>query len=76
MPLQKPGKPVGHTKSLRPLNLLKGVRKILSIIASNRIQDQLNYYTGPWQYGYKNGRSCADIVWSQRMLVSDILRKQ
>lgn len=75
-PLQKPGKPKGPPKSLRPLNLLNGVRKILSIIALTRTQDQINNYTGPWQCGYKSGRSCADIVWSQRMLISVVLRKQ
>ena len=75
-PLQKPGKPVGPPKNLRPLNLLNGVRKVLSIICANRIQDQVNNYTGPWQCGYKNNRSCADIVWSQRMLISVVLRKQ
>ena len=74
-PLPKPGKPVGPPKSLRPLNLLNGVRKVLSIIALHRIQDLVNHYTGPWQCGYKNGRSCADIVWSQRMLISVVLRK-
>ena len=74
-PLQKPGKPAGPPKNLRPLNLLNGVRKILSIIALNRIQEQIDYYTGPWQCGYKRGRSCADIVWCQRMLVSVVLRK-
>ena len=74
-PLQKPGKPVGPPKNLRPLNILNGVRKILSIITLNRIQDLVNHYTGPWQCGYKNGRNCADIVWSQRMLISVVLRK-
>ncbi len=75
-PLQKPGKPKGPPKSLRPLNLLNGVRKIISVIALNRVQDQINNYTGPWQCGYKSGRSCADIVWCQRMLISVVLRKQ
>ena len=74
-PLQKPGKPKGPPSSLRPLNLLNGVRKLLSIVCANRIQDQVNYYTGPWQCGYKQGRSCADIVWCQRMMISVMLRK-
>ena len=74
-PLQKPGKPAGPPKNLRPFNLLNGVRKILSIICAHRIQDTINHYTGPWQCGYKNSRSCADIVWSQRMLISVVLRK-
>ena len=59
-PLQKPGKPKGPPKSLRPLNLLNGVRKILSIIALNRIQVQVDNYTGPWQCGYKAGQGCTD----------------
>ena len=75
-PLQKPGKPKGPPKSLRPLNLLNGIRKILSVIGLTRTQEQINNYTGPWQCGYKSGRSCADIVWSQRMLISVVLRKQ
>ena len=74
-PLQKPHKPLGPVKSLRPLNLLNGVRKILSVIALNRTQNQINMYTGPYQCAYKSGHSCADIVWSQRMLISVVLRK-
>ena len=74
-PLQKPDKAAGPTENLRPLNLLNSVRKVMSLVALNRIQDLVNHYTGPWQCGYKNGRSCADIVWSQRMLISVVLRK-
>ena len=29
----------------------------------------------PWQSAYKRGRSCSDIVWAQRMLVSVVMRK-
>jgi hypothetical protein len=29
-----------------------------------------------WQCGYKHGRSCADIVWAQRMMISVVMRKQ
>ena len=74
-PLQKPGKPVGPLMNLRPLNLLNGIRKILSVLALSRIQDRVNQYTGPWQCGYKTGHGCADIVWSQQMLISVMLRK-
>ena len=74
-PLQKPGKPVGPLKNLRPLNLLNGIRKILSVLTLNRIQEQVDQYTGPWQCGYKPGHGCADIVWSQQMLISVVLRK-
>ena len=74
-PLQKPGKPPGPVKNLRPLNLLNGIRKILSVLTLNRIQDQVNHYTGPWQCGYKAGHGCADIVWSQQMLISVVMKK-
>ena len=29
-----------------------------------------------WQCGYKRGRSCADIVWAQRMLIAVVMRKE
>ena len=69
-PLQKPGKPKGPVKSIRPLMLLNGARKILSLIAHERICDKLDRYTGATQAAYKRGRSCADLIWTQRMLVS------
>ena len=28
-----------------------------------------------WQGVYKHGKSCADIVWAQRMMISDVSRK-
>ncbi len=33
-------------------------------------------YTGPWQAAYKQGLSCADLVWSQRMLTSVVTRRE
>ena len=74
-PLQKPGKPKGPLKSLRPLILSNGARKILSVITLNRIQTQVDSYTGPWQAGYKFGRSCSDLVWCQRMLQSIVQQR-
>jgi hypothetical protein len=69
-PLQKPGKPKGPKENLRPLTLSNGVRKILSLVTLHRIGDKVDQYTGPWQAGYKHGRSCSDLVWCQRMLIS------
>ena len=69
-PLQKPGKPKGPLKSLRPLTLSNGVRKLLSLITLHRIGYKIDSYTGPWQAAYKHGRSCCDLVWCQRMLTS------
>ena len=74
-PLQKPGKPRGPPKSLRPLCLLNGTRKILSMIVLRRIQGQIAQYTGPWQNAYKPGHSTANIVWTQRMLLSVVKEK-
>ena len=74
-PLQKPGKPRGPCKSLRPLCLLNGTRKILSMVTLRRIQDQTAAYTGPWQCGYKPEVSCANIVWTQRILISVVKEK-
>ena len=75
-PLQKPGKPKGPLKSLRPLCLLNGSRKLLSLITLHRIQRQIAEYTGPWQNAYKAGHSCANIVWTQRILISVVKEKR
>ena len=74
-PLQKPGKDKGPMKSLRPLMLLNASRKVLSLIALKRVGPKIDKYTGPWQAAYKNGRSCADLVWAQRMLVFVVKKK-
>ena len=65
-PLQKPKKPVGPLKSLRPLTLSNAARKILSMATLKRIEQKVDKFTGPWQCAYKQARSCADIVWCQR----------
>ena len=75
-PLQKPGKPKGPIKSIRPLTLLNGARKVLSLVTLCRINDQIDMYTGPWQAAYKQGRSCADLVWAQRMLCAVVTKRK
>ena len=74
-PLQKPKKPLGPAANIRPLTLSNCSRKLLSMITLKRIQGKLDQYTGPTQSAYKRGRSCGDIIWSQRMLTSVVLRK-
>ena len=75
-PLQKPKpKPKGPLTSLRPLCLLNGTRKILSMITLKRIETQVANYTGPWQCAYKAGFSCSTIVWTQRIILSVVLEK-
>ena len=63
-PLQKPGKPKGPLKSIRPLCLLNGTWKILSVLVLHRIREYVGHYTGPWQNAYKAGHSTSNIVWA------------
>ena len=74
-PLQKPGKPKGPLKSIRPLCLLNGTRKILSVLVLHRIRECVGHYTGPWQNAYKAGHSTANIVWAQKILISVVKEK-
>ena len=73
--LPKPKKPPGPPANLRPIVLLNSIRKILSTVTLHRIRDKIDTFTGPYQSGFKRGRSCADIVWAQRMLVSVVMSK-
>ncbi len=75
-PLQKPKKPLGPVDNIRPLTLSNCSRKLLSMIVLKRIQVKLDNYTGSTQCAYKRGRSCGDIIWSQRMLISIVLKKE
>ena len=75
-PLAKPGKTRSPVKSIRPLTLLNVSRKILSLIVLNRIERAVDNFTGPFQAAYKAGRSCADLVWAQSMLISVVMKKK
>ena len=75
-PLQKPKKPKGPLKNIRPLTLSNSARKMLSLLTLRRIQTQVDSYTGPWQSAYKQGRSCSDLVWCQRMLTAVVMEKR
>ncbi len=73
--LPKPKKPPGPPANLRPIVLLNSIRKILSNVTLCRIREKIDKFTGACQSGFKRGRSCADIVWAQRMLVSVVMSK-
>jgi hypothetical protein len=75
-PLKKPGKAPDDEKSLRPLTLCNGTRKLLSLITLKRIEDKVDAYTGSWQCAFKKNRSCGDLVWCQRMLTSVVMEKK
>ena len=36
----------------------------------------MDNFTGPFQAAYKAGRSCADLVWAQSMLISVVMKKK
>ena len=61
--LPKPGKPLGPLTSLHPIVLLNSVHKIVSIITLQRIHPKVDAFTGASQSGFKEERSCADIVY-------------
>ena len=74
--LMKPRKPVGPLTSLRPIVLLNCTRKVISLITLKHIQKKVNMFTNSAQAGFKQGRSCADIVWAQRMLIAVVQCRQ
>ena len=75
VPLPKQKKQLGPLSNLRPIALLNSIRKILSTVVLRPIQHKVNLFTGPCQSGFKQGRSCADIVWAQRILVSVVMSR-
>ena len=74
--LQKPGKPKGPTKNLRPVILLIMLRKVLSSIVLFRIQPKVDAFLSQSQSAYRPGRSTSDIVWSHRFLAARIQKYQ
>ena len=74
--LPKPRKPLGPLSSLRPIVLLNCTRKVISLVALHRIREKVNIFTGASQGGFKQGRSCADLVWAQRMLIATVQCRQ
>ena len=61
-PLQKPTKPIGPLKNLRPLTLSNADRKILSTATLKRIEEKVNVFTGPWQFFFFLERDWAMIA--------------
>ncbi|KAI8491319.1 hypothetical protein Bbelb_309520 [Branchiostoma belcheri] len=75
IPLQKPGKPRGPCSSLRPIVLLNGLRKLFSLIVSERCKPQVNLYLPTSQSAYRQGHSTADIVFTKRILADLVMTK-
>ena len=70
LPTQKPWKPIGPLKNLRPINLLNAIRKTLSSITLNRIKKKVDTYLSASQAAYRQNRSTADIIWAHRFNIA------
>jgi hypothetical protein len=67
--LQKPGKPKGPGKSLRPITVLNTLRKILSTIALRRAEAAgVNNYVPQSQHAFRKGKSTSEVVFAHRIL--------
>ena len=67
--LQKPGKPKGPPKNLRPITLLNTIRKALFIITHHRIRPCTEYLSHS-QSGFRPDRSTADVAWAHKWLAA------
>ena len=72
--LPKPGKPADPVKNLRPITLLPLLRKVLPFIIQKRTRSAFEFYFSPAQSGFRQGRSCCDIIWAHRWLIAKIHR--
>lgn len=67
IPLNKPKKPQ-VVENARAINLLTGIRKVLSLTVLERIQPFLAVFVRHYQRGFRRGTSAIEIVWSYRFL--------
>ena len=70
--LQKPGKPCGPAKNIRPIVLLPLLRKIVSLFTLDRIRRPIDAYLSQSHSAYRKGRSASDIVWAHRWLIAKV----
>ena len=71
--LQKPGKAKGLCSNLRPIVLLKTLRKSFSLVVLNRIKDRAYKYISSYQSGFRSYRSTMDAVWTHRWNIAKSL---
>ena len=75
-PIEKPKKPMpGPAANLRPITLLKVIRKVLSKITLNRLRPTMEEYLSPSQCAYRNGRSTTDAIWSYRWMLAKVQKE-
>ena len=75
IPLQKPGKPKGDLKSLRPVVLLNSIRKVFSLVVLECVRSQVDRYLPASQSAFRKGRSTADVVFAKRVLTNIVQDK-
>ena len=76
LPILKPKKIPGPVKHLRPLNLLKIIRKILSTVTLNIIKSKTDMYLSQSQAAYRQNRATTDILWAHRFIIAKTLMYQ
>ena len=74
--LQKPGKPLGPCKSLRPIVLLSMLRKILAIIFISRVGDKIRSRIPLSQAAYTAGRSTTEHVLAFKLLAEKAITSE
>ena len=62
----------GPLKTLRPINLLNLLNKILSVITLNRTQEKVEQYLSASQAAYRPKQSTGDIVWAHRFIIGKV----
>ena len=72
--IQKPGKPKGPIKNLRPITLLSMLRKFLAICLKKRIIHRLDAEIPPRQAGYIQGRSTTEHILAKDTFHEDIFQ--
>jgi hypothetical protein len=72
--LQKPGKPPGEMKSLRPIVLLNTLRKTLSLITLHRMRPNVEKFLPHSQSGFRPFRSTADAVWTHKWMIARVMK--
>ena len=69
VPLQKPGKPKGPVKNLRPIILLSVLRKILAICMLERINDKIDDNIPNIQAAYRGGQNTIELVFTMKIMM-------
>ena len=73
IPIPKPHK-TPRPENLRPICIFPVLRKILSLITLNRIQEVTEEFIGPTKSAFKKGRSTADIIWAHRFNMATVYK--